>query len=73
MAKRRALIDMHVGGVPHTFGKLLTRVITLLETNGGLHKKIWASKVIKVLISGISGLSTWESRDKMTFGCMPYG
>jgi hypothetical protein len=39
----------------------------------GLHKKIWASKVIGIPISGILGLPTWESKDKMTFGCNPHG
>jgi hypothetical protein len=34
----------------------------------GLKKKLWPSKVLKVLILGISGLSTWESEEKMTFG-----
>jgi len=38
----------------------------------GLHKKLWASKVVRVPISRISRLSTWEFRDKMTFGCRPY-
>jgi len=27
--------------------------------------------VLKVLILGISRLPTWESQDKMTFGCSP--
>jgi hypothetical protein len=34
-----------------------------------LHKKLWASKVARIPISKILGLPTWESRDKMTFGC----
>jgi hypothetical protein len=38
-----------------------------------LKKKLWACKVVEVLILKISGLPTWESRDKMTFGCNPYG
>jgi hypothetical protein len=36
---------------------------------GGLHKKLWASKVIGVSILKILRFPTWESRDKMTFGC----
>jgi len=32
---------------------------------GGLHKKLWASKVARIQISRISGLSTWESQDKL--------
>jgi hypothetical protein len=35
---------------------------------GVVHKKLWASKIVKVLISKISGLPTWEAWDKMTFG-----
>jgi hypothetical protein len=40
---------------------------------GGLHKKLWASKVARVPISRISRFPTWESKDEMTFGCRPYG
>jgi hypothetical protein len=41
---------------------------------GGLNKKLWASKVVGVPISGISEPPTWESQDKMTFGCKsPHG
>jgi hypothetical protein len=28
---------------------------------GGLQKKLWASKVARITISGISGLPSWES------------
>jgi hypothetical protein len=35
----------------------------------GLHTKLWASKVVGILILRISGLPTLESRDKITFGC----
>jgi hypothetical protein len=45
----------------------------------GLHKKLWASKVVEVLILGILGLRTWEvgklrvlSWEKTTFGCKPH-
>ncbi len=47
---------------------------TLLETSLQLEvykKNIWASKVAKIPILGISRLLTWESWDKMTFGCNP--
>jgi hypothetical protein len=44
-----------------------------LTSIGGLHKKIWASKVLWDLILRILGLPTWESWDKMTFGCSPHG
>jgi hypothetical protein len=40
---------------------------------GGLHKKLWASKVVRILILRISGLPTWEYWDKMTFECNPRG
>jgi hypothetical protein len=30
----------------------------------GLHKKLWASKVVGVLILKILGFPTWESREK---------
>jgi hypothetical protein len=39
----------------------------------GLQKELWASKVAGIPILGILGLPTWESRDKMTFGCKPCG
>ncbi len=38
-----------------------------------LHKKLWASKVAGVSISGILGFLTWGFEDKMTFGCWPRG
>jgi hypothetical protein len=37
----------------------------------GLHKKLWASKVMKVPILGISGLLTWESREKWHLSVAP--
>jgi hypothetical protein len=37
---------------------------------GGLHTKLWAPKIVGVSTLGISGLpNTWESWNKMTFGC----
>jgi hypothetical protein len=39
----------------------------------GLHKKLWAYKVVGVAISRISGLPTWKSWDIMTFECSPCG
>jgi hypothetical protein len=39
----------------------------------GLKKKLWASKITGVPILGISRLPSWESQDKMTFGCWPRG
>jgi len=32
-----------------------------LTSVGGVHKKLWASKLVRVPITGISRLSTWES------------
>jgi hypothetical protein len=39
----------------------------------GEPKKLWASKVIRIPISRTLGFPTWESRNKMTFGCKPHG
>jgi hypothetical protein len=44
-----------------------------LTSIGSLNKKLWASKVARVSILGISGFATWEPRDKMTFGCRAHG
>ncbi len=44
-----------------------------LASIGSLHKKLWASNKAIVSIMGISRLPTWESQDKMTFGCYPRG
>ncbi len=38
----------------------------------GLHTKLWDSKIVGVPILGIPGTPTWESQDKMTFGCWSY-
>jgi len=35
-----------------------------LTSKGGLHKKLWTSKVTKILISRIMGHPTWESWEK---------
>jgi len=35
---------------------------------GGLHKKLWASKVAGIPILGILRLLTWESRGKLYLG-----
>jgi hypothetical protein len=35
---------------------------------GGLHKKLWFCKVVKVPTLAISGLAFWEFRDKKPFG-----
>jgi hypothetical protein len=37
----------------------------------GFHKKLWASKVVGVLILGISRLLTWESWEKHYLGVAP--
>jgi hypothetical protein len=44
--------------------------ITLDFTSiGGLNNKLRPFKLLKVPISKILGFPTWESQDKMTFGC----
>jgi len=46
--------------VPHNVGKFLTKVATLLQTSPwGLHKKLWAYKVMGVQILGIWGHALW--------------
>jgi hypothetical protein len=37
----------------------------------GLHKKLWASKLVEVPISRIMGLPTWESQEKHHLGVAP--
>jgi hypothetical protein len=62
------LIYVCVGDMPHIIEKILMRTTTLLAnliSIGGLHNKLWASKVTRVPISGVSR--------KMTFGCNPHG
>jgi hypothetical protein len=49
------------------------KFISDFNSIGGIYKKLWVSKVTKVLILGISGFPTWESWDKMTFGCRLHG
>jgi len=47
-----------------------------LTSIGSLHKKLSASKVVGSPISRISKFlrfPTWESQDKMIFGCRPSG
>jgi hypothetical protein len=38
-----------------------------------LHEKLWTSKSWGSPNFEIFGIPTWESRDKMTFGCWPHG
>jgi len=38
-----------------------------------LHKELWLSKMPRIPISRIFRFPTWESWDKMTFGCSPHG
>ncbi len=66
-------IYLCASGVPHIVGKLLMRATIFLWASSqikNLHKKLWASKMARVLILGFP---IWESRNKMTFGCSPYG
>jgi hypothetical protein len=65
------LISLRASNVQHTVGKLLTRVITLLQISlqsGSLHKKLCALKVTGVPVVGISRLSLGNPRTK-PFGC----
>jgi hypothetical protein len=54
-------------GAPYIVGKALNKAynfalyFTLFR---GFHKKLWPSKVLRILILRISGLATWESQDK---------
>jgi len=47
--------------------------VLYLTSIGGLNKKFWAFKVVKVSILRISGLPTLESWDKKTFEWKPRG
>ncbi len=69
------LIYFCVGGVPHIVGKLSMRVIIwfIPHLNRRFAQKLWGSKVVGEPISKILGLPTWESQDKITFGCSPCG
>jgi len=72
---RVVLISLHAGGLPHTIGKLLTRATILLR----LHfNQGFAHKVMGFQSCGSPNFENfeapiWESHDKMTFGCWPYG
>ncbi len=66
-----ALISLCAGAVSHTVEKISTRSTTFRKTSLQLKvctqnygpPKLWESQFQKI----------WESRDKMTFGCWPYG
>ncbi len=60
------MIYLHTSDVPHTFGKLSTRATNFLHTSLQLEV---CTKHYGPPNSGILRLSTWKSRDKMTFGC----
>jgi hypothetical protein len=47
-------------------------VIKLISIRG-LHNKLWAFKVVGVLILGILGFPSWESWEKWHLGVTPYG
>jgi hypothetical protein len=66
-----ALISLSASGLSHILGKISSRAIILLETSS-------QSEVFKQSMGlqncgspnlGNFGIPTWESRDKMTFGC----
>jgi hypothetical protein len=57
----------------HTLLKVLDKGYNFasdLTSIENLHKKFWATKMARVLISR---LASWESQNKMTFECNPYG
>jgi hypothetical protein len=57
---------------PTYFWKILDAAYNFaldLTSIEGLHKKLWPSKASGVPILGILRFPSWESRDKMTFGC----
>jgi hypothetical protein len=65
---------VHVGGMSHIIEKNYNEgynFISNLISIKGLYKKLWPFKMPKNQISRILKLSTWESRDKMTFECSP--
>jgi hypothetical protein len=67
---------MCLGNVSHAVEKELNKGYNFsldLTSIEGLHTKLWASKLMRIPIFKISGLPSWESRDKMTFGCSPHG
>jgi hypothetical protein len=67
LKSRIALSYTRARVVPYIFGKLSMRATTCfsnLTSIGGLHKKLWVSKMVRVLISKITRLLTWESHEK---------
>jgi hypothetical protein len=66
---------VRAGGVPHIAEELSTKATTCFRPhlNWRSDKKLWPSKVQGVPILGIPGFPSWESQDKMTFGCSPHG
>jgi hypothetical protein len=63
--------------VPHIVGKLSTRITTFFRPylNQRFAQEImgFQNRISILRISGISRPPTWESCDKMTFGCRPSG
>ncbi len=69
---RIALTSLCISGEPHIAGKLLTTTATFdsdLTSIRGLHIKLWAFKVVKVPILGISRLSFGSPKTKWHFKC----
>ncbi len=66
--KVRNCLELHAYRGHATYlGKFLTRVITFFLNHtsiGGRHKKLWAFKMARVSILGISRFFTWESWKK---------
>jgi hypothetical protein len=67
---------LHVGGMAYTIEKILTKATTLLYISPQSKvctRNYGPPTIARVPILGISGLPSWESRDKMTFGCRVRG
>ncbi len=66
-------ISLHVGGMQHTIEKLLTRTTTLHHLNRRSTHKVMDPQSCGNPNFGNFGTPTWESRDKMPFGCQSRG
>ncbi len=69
------LISLHTGGVPHTIGNS-QRGLQLCfrpQLHQRFTQKVMGPQSCESPNFGNFGTSTWESQDKMTFGCWPYG
>jgi hypothetical protein len=71
---QETLTSLREGGMPHTVEELLTRDTTFssdLTSIGSLHTKLWASKVARALILGISRLPLGSLETKWHWVLVP--